>query len=473
MEIALTCPQCGSQVGLEEDASVFHCQYCGSMLKPTGRNEVQSFFFPPRGSKEQVEEALKATLAGKGGRPLNLQDATLLYAPYWKVKGLLFQWAFGKKYLRGDSSAGTAFDQFKKLRAVLYHRTFPAFRTVELGIFSLGLRAQVLKMFPYQKEAMGNGAVVLTQEVSLEEAVERALQTPYAGAADEKLEFLKTGMIGERYSLLYFPYYCFRYTSVEGQTTLVVDALSHKVVKGNLPLEELIKGPDNETVPCKPLDFIPFKCPNCGWTLPFRPHTMIHLCRTCGRAWEERGGVFQEVPFRTVSKGKYKGECRYLPFWRLTVTISTPRKHHRTLTDFYELFPLPRVLDRERLARRPIHFFIPAFPIRNAVAVDKFAAQLTKTQPILDEAQPRDPSGFTSADVWLPLQEAEEMAALLLYSMAPQRSKPIQSLIKEARLHVEEKRLLWLPFFEEGIFLREANTDFAIQKNCVEVYGEV
>lgn len=472
MEIALNCPQCAGEVGLDEDASVFSCQYCGSVLKPTGRDGVQSFFFPPKGTKEQVGKALLRAIEKKTARPFAIQAAYLAYAPYWRVRGLLFQYAFGRKYETG-LYGGTSFDHFKKLRAIAYHRTFPAFKKRQFGVFSLGLRAEAMKMRPYNREKMGEDALILGRDVSLPQAVQTALKTsnPLAGAGDEKVDLLKTGLIGERYSLLYFPFFCFIGRSGADEPFLIVDALSHKTVKGAVTLSELRESSRSKAIPNRPLDFIPFKCPNCGWDLPFRPHSRIHLCRTCGRAWREAGGSFREVAYKVISSdpARKAEACRYLPFWRLTAAIQTPQRQYRSLKDFYELFPQPRVMDPEALSKRPIRFFIPAFRIRNAAAVDKFAAQLARTQPDLQPAEPRDFREIDAADVWLPASEALEMAEILLYSITPKRAKRTHLAVKDASLKLEGQSLLWVPFFEKGIYLREAATDFAIQKNCIEL----
>ena len=472
MDIILNCPQCSAEVSLAEDASVFRCEFCDSVLMPTGRNEVQSFFFPPKGTKAQVGKALLKALAKKKMGRLQIKDADLVYAPYWRVVGLLFQHAFGRKF-ENTLYGGTSYDFFKKLRAVAYNRTFPAFSSEHWEVFSLGMRAEVMKMCPYNKEKMGSSALVIKEDVPLEKASEMALQTPYPGGSSdrEKIELLKTELIGERYSLVYFPFYCFSLTQEKRELLLLVDALSHKVVKGRLSIEELKDESRGEEVPWKPLHFIPFKCPNCGWDLPYRPKARIHLCRTCGRAWEELEEAFQEVSYGVVfpGEGNDAGNFSYLPFWRLTVAIETPSRQYNNLKDFYELFPLPRVMDQEALRKRPIHFFIPAFRIRNAAAVDRFAVQMARNQPEFQVSETEEFRDVRAADVWLPIDEALEMAHLLLFSMIPKRAKKIRKEVENAQLRLNGRRLLWLPFVEKGIFMREVHHDFAIQKNCLEL----
>jgi ribosomal protein L37AE/L43A len=474
MDIILNCPQCSAEVSLEEDASVFRCRYCDSVLMPTGRNEVQSFFFPPKGTKTQVGKALLKALAKKQMGRLQIGGAELVYAPYWRVAGLLFQHAFGKIY-ENTLYGGTSYDYFKRLRAVAYDRTFPAFTSDHWEVFSLGLRAEVMKMWPYNKEKMGKEALVIGEDIPLEKAAEMALQVPYPGGGTdrEKIELLKTELIGERYSLVYFPFYCFSMTQEGEEIPLLVDALSHKVVKGRLSISELKKQSGREEVPYRPLHFIPFKCPNCGWDLPYRPKARIHLCRTCGRAWQETAEAFEEVSYGVVLPGEGEGAgsdaFTYLPFWRLTVAIAGSEREYKNLWDFYQLFPLPRVLDREMMEKRPIHFFIPAFRVRNAAAVDRFAVQMARNQPEFNVLETEEFKDIRAADVWLPTAEAVEMAHILIYSMIPKRAKRTRKEVHDARLRLEEGHLIWLPFAEKGIFLREVHHDFAIQKNCLEL----
>jgi hypothetical protein len=100
--------------------------------------------------------------------------------------------------------------------------------------------------------------------------------------------------------------------------------------------------------------------------------------------------------------------------------------------------------------------------------VDKFATQLTRTQPTFIENEPTTIEGLDLSDAWLPLKEAKEMAHVLLYSMTKRDHKRTRDVVKEAELHFMNASLIWLPFMEKGIFLRELHTDFALQKNALE-----
>ncbi len=471
MNISISCPQCGAEVELAEEDTVFKCLYCGSILKPTGRDRVQSFFISPQKTAQKVGQALLRALKADSSKDLHIGEHYLLYAPYWRVNGMLFQWVFGRKYFKSPGGQ-KAWENFKKLRAAPWFRTFPAFDSSKWGLFSLGLRAQVLKVMPFNKQKMGKDPLLIKQTISFKEAVEHAQDSiirQRSGGSTE-VEMLNSELIGERYSLLFFPFYCYILRNNGQKSLLIVDALSHKVIKGSLAIDELTKNSSGNTIPYKPLNFIPFKCPNCGWNFPYTPHALIHVCKTCGRAWQEKEGTYVPVPYKICLKNKsIQTQWKYLAFWRLTGIIKSRNRDYKTLKEFYELFPLPRVLDEETIKKRTISFYIPAFRIKNVRIVDRFSSQLTQSQPQFLESDIDTIEGLDLSDVWLPLKEAKEMAHVLLFSMTKKEHKTTKNVIKDAQIHFTNARLLWIPFMEKGIYLRESHTDFAIQKNALDL----
>jgi ribosomal protein L37AE/L43A len=469
MNIAINCPQCGAEVDLAEEDTVFRCHYCGSTLKPTGRNKVQSFFISPRETAQKVGKALVRALRAKNPKQPHIAEHHLLYAPYWRVTGMIFQWLFGREYFRtpnGDKS----WKDLKKLRATPWVHTFPAFDASKWGVFSLGLRVQALKIWPFNKQKMGNESLLIRQTISFKEAIGYSQKSisKQQSSGSLHLDMATSELVGERYSLLYFPFYYYTFKS-NGQQ-LIVDALSHKVIKGTVDIGELKTNALGDKIPYKPLNFIPYNCPNCGWEFPFRPHTTIHFCKSCSRAWQETGGTYVPVSYKISLHDKpAKTRCKYLAFWRLTAAIKTPDRKYKTLKEFYDLFPLPRLLDQEALKNRNISFYIPAFRIKNVIIVDKFAARLTQMQPTFSEREPDSVEELDLSDIWLPLKEAKEMAHVLLYSMTRETHKRTKEVVKNAQLQFMDTALLCLAFMEKGIYLREAQTDLALQKNALDV----
>ena len=471
MNIAITCPQCGAEVELAEEDTVFKCLYCGSILKPTGRNRVQSFFIFPKEKTQKIEEALLGALQAKRLKNLHIVERYLIYAPYWRVNGMLFQWVFGRRYLKSHG-AQRAWENFKKLRATPWHRTFPAFDSQQWGLFSLGIRVQVLKVWPFNKKKMGNDSLLIRQTISFQEAVGHAQKSiiRQKSSVATKVEMLASALIGERYSLLYFPFFGYTLKNNGQKLSVIVDAISHKVIKGHVNKDELKRNSSKDTIPYKPLNFIPFKCPNCGWDFPFTPHGLIHVCKTCGRAWQEKEGTYTPIPYKiSVRDTSLKKQWKYLPFWLLTGVIKAKEKEYKTLKEFYELFPLPKVLDEAAIKKRNIIFYIPGIRIKNVRMVDRFSAQLTRSQPQFTESERDTIEDLDLFDVWLPLKEAKEMAHILLFSMTKKEHKRTKNIVKDAQIHFTNARLLWIPFIDQGIYLRESHTDFALQKNALDL----
>jgi hypothetical protein len=248
-------------------------------------------------------------------------------------------------------------------------------------------------------------------------------------------------------------------------TAMVVDGVSHRLVKGVIPTEQRMETSNEYRNPHRPMDFIPFRCPHCGWDLPFRRFSWVHLCANCGKAWYEEGGSFKPCPFLIGGKASSRyQDLLYLPFWKLTMAFVAQGTEHVSLRDFYRLFPQPMVMAEDHLSQRPIHFYIPAFRTRNVASVDKFATQVALKQPVFEEVSMEDVHRIRTVDVWLPWKEAAEMASLLPCSMTPKGShKKIENVV----FMPKNRSLVFLPFQQKGHFLREISTDFAIEKNAL------
>jgi len=319
---------------------------------------------------------------------------------------------------------------------------------------------------------MGEDSLLLKQNVSFKEAVNQTMQSiEYRkGIKDIKVELVKSELIGEHYSLIYFPFYCYIFTGPKKKSLVIVDALSHKTVKGNVDIDKLKQDTAGKKIPYRPLSLIPFKCPNCGWDFPYKPHTSVHMCTTCGRAWRERNGHYIPVPYIIFLDGEAKKDkYKFLAFWRFIVNIKTSAREYKRLDEFYDLYPLSRLMDKEKSAKRSITFYVPAVKIKNARAVDKLAVQLTRTQPVFKKYKPAGMGNIDMSDIWLDLKEAKEMAHLLLLSMTKKDHRKTKEVIREAVLHFKNAGIILLPFKEKGIYLREVHTDFALQKNAVDL----
>jgi len=216
------------------------------------------------------------------------------------------------------------------------------------------------------------------------------------------------------------------------------------------------------------VSFIPFKCPNCGWDLPMHRFDVIHLCATCQRAWLERGGQFRAVTFEVAAPRNGSGHpLVYLPFWVFQTEITSRGRTLRTVTDlhgFSYMFPtrVPQPADKN-----PMRFFIPAVEIRDIAAANKLATSVTNTQPT-PHYMPKERMGSCKlSGAFLPPKAARKMADVLLCSLTPKNNTKWQDFVQEASISISKMHLLWWPFYEQRLFLRDALCGCGIQKGTV------
>jgi len=475
MRITTPCPQCGGDIGFSEEANAVKCDFCASLLQMVGTDGVKRYYLEPKTEEAKIKFGLAKGLYKRRGIKVTFNDSRLIFYPYWWVKGMVFKWVLGKKTLPAKvSGIPDTWENVKELKTHLLDHSFPANDDTPLGPSSLGIRTTTLRFRAFNRTEMEKWGAPLKPTVTYEQAVAHAekLKGTALNIKDIDITMEKVGLIGERYALLYFPIWAFSLSSPGGISELLVDGISHSVIgtpkQSRVPLLPTL-GKDNFGFDQGDLRFIPLRCPVCGWDFPFHPYNIVHLCTTCGRAWREQGGSYHEVPYRVI-KGKddRKSRARYLPFWTFTVTLATPQERITTLAEFYQYFPLPRLIAREKQQRR-LKFYIPAFRIRDIPAVDKFSSMFTHNQPESDYAPKDTLLDSHVGDVFLSLKEAREMSEILLFSLVPKNSRKAKIFVSQAKIHFSHEYLEWHPFFEKGIYLREENTGFALQKGAVEI----
>jgi hypothetical protein len=216
------------------------------------------------------------------------------------------------------------------------------------------------------------------------------------------------------------------------------------------------------------VSFIAFKCPNCGWDLPLHRFDLIHLCATCQRAWSERGGRLRAVAFEVAAPSNGRGKSLlYLPFWVFYAQITSNGQTLKTVGDLHSfslMFPtgIPDEADKN-----PMRFFIPAAEIRDMAAANKLATNLTTSQPIPDYMPKERLGSCRLSGAFLPPKAAREMAHVLLCSMTPKNNRKWQDFVHVATISISEMHLLWWPFYEQHLFLRDAICGCGIQKGTV------
>lgn len=414
---------------------------------------------------KRMKKAIRSAVKEADGKRVLIRKKRLFFAPYWRIKGMVFRWIFGNNVM-GDT--------MKELKTKQLDHTFPAYNGINLGLRSLGIRPGALKLLFFDRSEMSNVGSILKVGVTFEEAVGHGASLTQVGLDETgiRIHLERTRLIGERYSVIYFPFWMIRLSLGKQSRILILDAVANTVTRAITPeqWEEMAAKAAKQPVRISfsKVSFIPFKCPNCGWQLPLNRFDIIHVCGTCQQAWIERGGSFKVVRFEIAAPPKALSQpLVYLPFWVFQAETTSNGQALRTVADlqrFSPAFPTKLVPSTDQ---RPIRFFVPAVAIRNVPAVNRLATRVTRNQPLFDCMSKERLDNAKLVGVFLEPRAARSMADVLLCSLTPRNNRHRQRFVEHADMSISNMHLLWWPFYEQRLFLRDAVCECGIQKGAL------
>jgi hypothetical protein len=375
-----------------------------------------------------------------------------------------------------DSFTGGAVKERKKLlRTRVLDHTIPGFEDLDLGLSSLGVRAQVLELHEFRKEHLDKRASFLPLDVSLDRVRKEAhgLSEAYLDSDDIIADFIHHLLVNRRFSVIYAPLWYVECHHQGGRETLLIDALAGDVVhhdtEGSPILIKLMGEKTRKPFKFEEIQFLPFRCPNCGWDLPFRPLSVLHFCHTCRRLWQERRGDWSEVTYRSVSppKERLRDARLWVPFWRYRVVLQSSEERLETMADLYRIAPPPRALKCEIEARRPIYFFVPAIPLRDPRQIHNLASRISFLQPeVVTDSFP-DGSEPLTAGASMGHMDARELWSVILGGMIPYNHRLARAWLQESQAELYDPLMLYFPFEQTHLLWRELLTGLAFQRNAL------
>ena len=382
---------------------------------------------------------------------------------------MVFHWTLGKKH--SLSKIGTrSWDDAKVLNTKHFDFTFPAYKEPDLGLHTLGVRTAAIPLQLFHHSRLSGAETVLSPEVSLQEAVSHSNSFLTFGFSDRsfKVELEDTQLVGEVYSLVYFPFWVLEVGTNQRSGLLIIDGVANVIRKSiwDQDFAAYFKGPspDASIRTFGDLHLIPFTCPVCGWDLPFTPDSKTHICPTCTRAWVEQSGSYQEVDYHlTALPPAFDQSVHYMPFWELKIQIHTSHGVLKTRADLRTLIPAFPIGKEKKKGSDPIRFLIPAFRIRNLKSLCKlanlFCVNPPQGKPRIKERLDKERFGAVS----LVGKEAEEFARVVLISMVPKYNRRARNVLRDSELKAGRPRLVYYPFYRKGIYFREANSNHTVQ----------
>ncbi len=502
--IRIHCPQCGGEMDFLEEAQVIRCEFCGASLLVAGREGVLRYVLPAQVTDPRVARALALKRLREAGRrnPQPL-EAFLFYAPYWRLQGTAFHYVFGRQmmktgsFFQADSASGSKrfswntdlsagqdeviaplpppMEMTKELLCRPFDHTIPGYADLDLGLPSLGVRVQAIPLQPFSREHLEQRESFLPLGVPLEQIQSESETLGERLIKGEKLnpEIILSRFVGKRFSVIYFPLWYVECQHGEGKEALLVDGVGESILPARPDFAAVLKKLRGEesrkSYQFSEIRFLPFRCPNCGWTFPFHPFSILHFCSTCRRLWRERGGEWVESGYQTVlpPPGAALDRLLWIPFWRCRTAMESGGGKLETMADLYRIAPPLHPIDLEKEAHRPIYFYVPSVKFRNPQPFYTLASRLSFRQPEVKLGPFADNTHPLAAGGSLPAEDAMDLGLVILGDMIPAKNRKAREWVKGCRVELKDPQVLYFPFAQLDLFWKELCTGLSFQKNAL------
>jgi hypothetical protein len=247
----ITCPSCGGEQELREGVKTFNCKYCGTLLVTSGVDGAIKYYVP---NKLQRNIAIQNAYnwLGKGfskARGLKagskIDDAFLVYIPYWRVRADVIGWVFGKerKTRTVNNTVETYYVDVEKKILKTYDRTYPACDIAELGVRQVQLTGDTMLPVNFdelQTEGMLFNIVSSEKDVS-QQAETDFIQEAVNSASVDRITFEHHDLVRPDVNAVYYPMWVVRYEFQNRTYQVVVAGDDGSICYGKAPGNNLYR----------------------------------------------------------------------------------------------------------------------------------------------------------------------------------------------------------------------------------------
>ncbi len=253
--VGLSCPRCAGSLAVETGLRTLTCPYCGTPLLAVGEVGIRRFAVLPEVTAENAAEAVRGWWA-RGfrkhpglKREAKTAESFLCFIPFFRAQAHAVGYAFGVEERRRTVGSG------KNRRTETYEvdvekrveksceKTFAAVNVAELGIRKIDLKGDAL--VPFDGGKLERLAMVFPPTTSETEA--RAVaRAEFEAEADparalKRTHFRYVALLGERYTVVYYPLWVVRYRFRERSYQAVIDAEDGQLAYGKAPGNDLFR----------------------------------------------------------------------------------------------------------------------------------------------------------------------------------------------------------------------------------------
>lgn len=460
LKVAASCPSCGGPFEFLEGANVARCSFCNLRLLFQSQKKILRYYLQPKLKRREVR-FLVDRFRKTNGQSLSKRtdQIKLFYLPFWRFTAEAFY-----TIINQTSLVPAPDDSEEEILTKDWDINFAAHTANDLGVATLGIRSQWLKLNILTDRSVLKDGEVLGLDSNSSQAKERALKSLHL-YTDKKKSYedeLILRLLEERLSLIYFPFWVVNFIAPEGKFFQTIDGITKRTLNQGSGFFELKQGNQEDAEKLHPFKIVPHRCANCGWDLPVTPFHVVFPCDNCKRIWRITENAYRQVKAekakadqeQSISPSKNLG---YYPFW----VFETKFQNEKTLSvqDALKLLPSEIGLFKVQDKSRAFLFYVPAFKMKNLNNIPAVGSAFTRTQP---DWQPETSKQAKLEGVFITEEDAKELAEIMWINLIS--SKTNLDFETWRKLEFEDARIIWLPFYEDGIFLRDTLIDYAFQK---------
>jgi len=247
----VTCPACSGEQDLREGVKTFNCKYCGALLITKGVDGVVKYYVPRKIQRNIAIQNMFNWL-GKGlakARGLKtgskLDDAFLVYIPYWRVRADVIGWVFGKERRTQTVNGRTTtyyVDVEKKIQKT-YDRTFAACDVAELGVRKVNLAGDEMKLVNFE-ELQGEGMlfnIISSEKEITDYAKGQFVDEAVSSVRVDQITFQHNDLVRPSVTIVYYPLWVVRYIFKGRTYQVVIDGEDGTVCYGKAPGNNLYR----------------------------------------------------------------------------------------------------------------------------------------------------------------------------------------------------------------------------------------
>lgn len=242
----LRCPSCGGPVPVEEGRTLTRCGGCEVSLVVEGMEGHPRYYVPNEIEAPEAYAILAKWWRQWGHafdlrRRAELEEAFLVYLPFWRVRTKIMGWVFGEK--KHKSKNGEHWVHQEKEILMRGDLTVPACAIQEFGVRSVDLQGDEVR--PLDLEAMERDGMVFQAVFPADQAVRDAESMMEHEVEKrhglDRISYQNVKTVSQRVSLVYYPLWVMRYRYAGRTYQAMVDGEGRKVIYGRAPGNDLYR----------------------------------------------------------------------------------------------------------------------------------------------------------------------------------------------------------------------------------------